>query len=419
MDTLDSESFLQSVYGIAEEQSSGIQEEVLRKLKEIDNADTGELSGNEIKFAEDSARMICGEKSMQDSFLGVSDKNMLLPEGTRFFQRFFSLDFRDVLLFVVEQEPQVRTLNFSSSFFSYDETVFYKNYSGAYPKREKKTVHLAFPYMVFVVVLIENYPLLYVYYAKKPLTSFDDLVFQVNLPNVYSSKVCNWFDKFSREENTPAKKVAKILTNFWGSRFSTDGNEGYYSLQKSNKMFSSIWEWEKNSKENPLFILDVNWLGESQFRYRFGKLLASIIGSISLENLIRESRRSRIDSKIKSFSSELGNRIRGHLTNICSSLVPRQEFPKLLEESLALRLSSGENLQGDSVKESEKKNEIVKGSRVKLRKDSEYYYLVPDISGEVISDFDYLYGGEIWARVKFDNGYDEYRFRRKDLELVE
>ena len=63
------------------------------------------------------------------------------------------------------------------------------------------------------------------------------------------------------------------------------------------------------------------------------------------------------------------------------------------------------------------KTEVEKGSRVKIRRDSRYARESKEV-GTVLGDFVHRHNGELFASVRFDNGFQE-KYRRSDLEFAE
>jgi len=304
-------------------------------LGKIDKKKT-EISTKSSKFSSNFIRGMSKE-SWPNKIFGrrFKDQDILLPEGTIFFDY---VPYKDIYVVVIEQEPQVRTLNFNRYFFERDYDYFRYKYSGTYPGKERSRLQLAFPYMVFVLALYKTgCGCVYVFYLNKPITSFEDKVYPVNIPNCYESgSACVYLDNYDPGD-TLLRKVEISLGGFWGGRFNTDGSTTYHKMQGKDRRFANIWEWEKNSLEEPSFVLKVDW---KTYEYVLGERIEFFARTLNFSEkifispdkvLIPETQR-----RIYSFAVEYGDFFSGFFKN--TSLFSSNShivFPRTLRSELS------------------------------------------------------------------------------------
>jgi hypothetical protein len=144
---------------------------------------------------------------------------MIYPEGTRFIHRE-----GEVTVLILEQPPQVRTLKISGKFY-----------------------HLAMPYTVFVLGFNGlKWSALKAGFRQAPLTSLNDHLLVAPLPNHGHGGqhgVCmgDFSPNFTKNKTSQANQV---ISAYWQTEFVSEGN------------FS---EWEKKTKDDPLFVLKQNY----------------------------------------------------------------------------------------------------------------------------------------------------------------
>lgn len=193
---------------------------------------------------------------------GKSDpeiEDAVLPQGTRFFSSNGRYSF-----FVIEQPPQLRTINFTNTFFM--ETLGISEESWIQFKSEHvktNSIQLSFPFVIFVIVVGEgNEFLLNVYYRNEPLRSMNDPIFKSNFPNVQKNgSACLNFSRSNKRSNTMAEKVNDLVAYFWDSWFNRDYLEqNYKPASKLDPRLKSIWHWEEESRKDPLFVLRIPWI---------------------------------------------------------------------------------------------------------------------------------------------------------------
>lgn len=163
---------------------------------------------------------------------------------------------------IIEQKPQVRTVSFN------EELVKSRNVAKLSVGRTESGYRytLAFPYVYFVLVFDKGkYTFHELYFRNKPLTSVREHIYLAPLPNVFRGEdrinkaMCmgHNFRKEVNEELTIARQVDLVIAEFWQKTFNADlGTGGHENVDKRIKNFAI---WQKNTEEDPLFVLGVNW----------------------------------------------------------------------------------------------------------------------------------------------------------------
>lgn len=183
----------------------------------------------------------------------------VLPEGTKFFSSKGPYSF-----VVVEQPPQLRTLNFTNTFFQSTLKMGENEWLQSKSVHNKaSSIQLSFPFVIFVVVVDnKNAYDLKVFYNDRPLRTLHDRIFRSNFPNVQENgSVCLSFSRGKGKDRSVAEKVNEIIAYFWDSHFSSDYVElNYNPSAKIDPRLKNIWAWEEESRKDPLFTLRVPWI---------------------------------------------------------------------------------------------------------------------------------------------------------------
>jgi hypothetical protein len=174
-----------------------------------------------------------------------SREGCILPLGTRFHVRKGDYDF-----FVIEQAPSVRTISVSSNFLRIDN---------------QKQFSLAFPYVVFLLVFERGrLQSQYTSYRNRPLESLGDRLCLPNLSNMDGLGVCTGFG--GHRVDGLAARVSEVISHFWASEFNNDLKANFDSYSRREETLKNFATWEKNSKKNPLFVLDIDWRPKCSLR---------------------------------------------------------------------------------------------------------------------------------------------------------
>lgn len=169
---------------------------------------------------------------------------LVYPEGTRFIHREGQLT-----TVAIEQPPQIRTVNI-----------------------EGRNYHLSFPFTVFILTFNKSQwtGQIHVTFRPKALGSMNDMLFEAGLPNMSGGYVCmgdfnNGHPSLKNQNLTI--QVNNIIGAFWQSKFTFGGGNDQFSRwigandlsakNGNNRSWStSITEWEKKSKKEPLWAVN-------------------------------------------------------------------------------------------------------------------------------------------------------------------
>jgi hypothetical protein len=127
---------------------------------------------------------------------------MVYPEGTRFIQKVGS-----TTVIVIEQQPQVRTVNIKGKFY-----------------------HLSMPYVYFITSFNNGVwgRLVLTGTRQKPLTSLNEQLNLLRLPNVTNHQVCMGKFMPTNGKNMTAQ-ISEIIGSFWQSEFNDSSFRCRYS----------------------------------------------------------------------------------------------------------------------------------------------------------------------------------------------
>lgn len=193
----------------------------------------------------------------------MQDDLLIYPEGTRFVRRRVATQ-----ILVLEQKPQTRTL------------AFHRNLEdGTYSGIGVEHYAVALPYTIFTLHFRNGaFQALYVGWRTQPLTSIDDPLFRPGLPNIGPDlAVCmgHEFKNIEWSGERMAERVNKVIGIFWQSTFNKDINDGFVALRRQYNQFESLKAWAKNSKVDPLFILNLSYNKVMTLRKQIEKLGAT------------------------------------------------------------------------------------------------------------------------------------------------
>ncbi|MFA5987911.1 MAG: hypothetical protein WC797_04675 [Candidatus Paceibacterota bacterium] len=218
--------------------------------------------------------------------ISMSTGIMALPNGTRFL-----FTQKDMSVFVVEQVPQVHTINF----------------------RGERLFKLAFPFVVFVVTLKGNaFRMLQVFFRKERLGRTTDSLLCPAIPNVRNDfSMC--FPAPGQHQN-PCDIVEEAIQNFWGSNFNNDLPGFMKSAQSKIPQVHSFDVWQENSRSNPQFAISLNWEPANM-------TLEEVVNRSMEAGTASESRDPTVESSA-GFVQKLGNHVSQDVQEACFFLVP-------------------------------------------------------------------------------------------------
>lgn len=233
-------------------------EKVLERIQQNVDAQVKEDSYPVIeKFCDDITQKL---SAMSQHWVDSSVSDLVMfPEGTRYI-------FRDgeYCTVVIEQQPQNRHINICGDVYL-----------------------LAMPYMQFIISFHnERFKNLYVGMTRKPAQSLDGMIFNPILPNINEHHVCTG-NMAVQKDGSMAEKVENIISGFWQSQFTEDG-DGFMHLFLEDNKIRNISDWQKKSQADPTFVL------HKDIKYRPGKTIRRFLagdegknGQISLANNLK------------------------------------------------------------------------------------------------------------------------------------
>jgi len=187
--------------------------------------------------------------------------------------------YRSEILHVVEYPPQVRMCKF--------------NVHG-----QKSARYLSMPYMQFTRYLGKQGMSLHVGFTNEPIQNIRQEVYFPPLPNIwYPSLQCCLM-------HCPNSKFDTAIQNFWNTRY-LDCEDWYcFPVLDKETPMRTYQKWERMTKENPAFILDVKWTHPCRIDLipefdRYGKLAD---GRISGKKEYGGSGTNRRDGPIREFA---------------------------------------------------------------------------------------------------------------------
>lgn len=166
---------------------------------------------------------------------------LLFPKNCRFcYQKGQST------IFVIEEEPQVRSLVIENSIMG---KIYDSNTHG------NSRVPLALPYIIFVMHF-KNNNLNYVYssWSVNPLTSLENMLYFPLLPNLHDNLSVCMADMPNRKTLNMLEKIDIALNGYWNSEFNSDLADRWWSKHLRHPKLESCKTWSEASLENPLFI---------------------------------------------------------------------------------------------------------------------------------------------------------------------
>lgn len=172
---------------------------------------------------------------------------VLFPRGCR-----FCYTRGESTIFVIEQDPQVRTLSFMKSMLG--ESFHFRAETPEY-------VSLALPYVVFVIHFRrDQFAGLYCGWRRHALTNLDNMLSRPILPNIHDTlNVCMGTDASTHYGNgSLAEKSLNILGTFWNSTFNNDVSSFWWGKSSISQNLRSARVWAEKSSQDGAFILQIN-----------------------------------------------------------------------------------------------------------------------------------------------------------------
>lgn len=267
----------------------------------------------------------------------VKDTPIIMPDNCKIA---YTKGIRTIL--VIEQKPQVRTVTLNRNLVKYEEIA--KNATGV--TKTGYRFNLAFPYVYFFMVFDEGkYEFHEVYFRNKMLTSSREHVHLAPIPNVFTNSdhihnnVCmgKGFASEVASENSIAKKANLVISDFWQRTFNDDLGDGGH--QKLDKRISDYDVWQENSKNDPLFVLSVNWPKGKTVKGIVEKLLDSRKQTSKIDAVDKEIR-----TKLENGVAKLTNKIKDEIKNAKAKELSQFELDQMAKSAIEKSLLSHSEL---------------------------------------------------------------------------
>lgn len=186
----------------------------------------------------------------------ASNEPFVFPKNCRFC---FSIGRK--LVVVIEQDPQVRTINIGTKLLGELE-------EGRCIDFERLTISL--PYSVFVFVFekapVPKFMSVSLGWRTSPIATIQDCISQPLLPNIHNNfTVC--LGQMNPGSVSLSEQVDVILDHFWCSRFNQDLSENWWAKKRLHQNLKTGRSWAEASINDPLFILGVNLENPKSLNY--------------------------------------------------------------------------------------------------------------------------------------------------------
>lgn len=179
---------------------------------------------------------------------------LLFPRGCR-----FAYSKGNQTVFVLEQEPQVRSLLFKKSLIE-------SNFSDL---NGSERVALALPYVIFIVHLNNGrFSNLYSGWRNAPLSSINDFICRPILPNIYDNlSVCTGILDSRQRSTEPNQICSEVINHFWNTQFNGDLSQHWDTRKKIDHRLGAVRVWEQESKKDSSFILGIEQKEEKSINH--------------------------------------------------------------------------------------------------------------------------------------------------------
>jgi hypothetical protein len=160
-------------------------------------------------------------------------------------------------IFVIEQEPQLRSLVFNRNMLgSINPNTVNPQVGDLDPER----LPFALPYAVFVLHFRNgHYSGVYSGWRTTPLRSLDDELSAPALPNLHDNLNVCMGRHFCPEGDSMSDMADSVIGTFWNSRFNNDLSAFWWDKSSLDARLVSGRAWSTASIEDPLFVLGVNF----------------------------------------------------------------------------------------------------------------------------------------------------------------
>jgi len=169
---------------------------------------------------------------------------------------------------IIEEPPAFRTIKAA---FNIDDEIYrledrgkieeygYQNYMRDHSSPFKFT--LAFPYVLFILYINDYYELNMseVYLRTQQMSGISDYLLKMPMYNISDTQGICLGSSASMRHRSLLHAIQNIIMTFWSAEFNTDYNYNYEAYRNVSQV-NTYLEWQYLSKENPMFIYDVDWI---------------------------------------------------------------------------------------------------------------------------------------------------------------
>jgi hypothetical protein len=177
----------------------------------------------------------------------------IFPRGCR-----FCFTKGDSTIFVIEQDPQVRSLAFQRGMLGDAYDVL----------RGTERVALSLPYVVFIFHFRTGVDAsVYTGWRNTKLRSLEDKLAKSLLPNNHDNMSVCMGNNFTPPQDTTfgrtmgrdlmAEHIDSAISHYWQSQFNNDLATDWWCKYKLDNRLADGKSWANNSESNPMFILEV------------------------------------------------------------------------------------------------------------------------------------------------------------------
>ncbi|MFW9871823.1 MAG: hypothetical protein ACFFG0_01890 [Candidatus Thorarchaeota archaeon] len=180
-------------------------------------------------------------------------------------------------LVLIEEPPAIRTISVSIKRTDLVNQLIregkleeygYGDLRGNYGKSPYR-FSLAFPYVIFILFFNEyfEYKRAKIFLRSRQLSGFSDNLLRNPMLNINSEQNVCLGDKIYGKRQSLYEAVHTAIDVWWGSTFNFDYTENY-NAYKSVPIINNYLEWEYFSRQDPMFIYNVDWIEYTQNIYQ-------------------------------------------------------------------------------------------------------------------------------------------------------
>jgi hypothetical protein len=214
----------------------------------------------------------------------LTNDTEILPIGCKYFKTFEN----GRKLLIIEEPPRIRTIKVDIGQEAVIEKLRttgklkeygYEDYLETKNGSKEHSFQLAFPYVVFVMLLNKKNGLVQMkpFFRLHPITSLSDYLFKAPLYNIPSSQsIC-----LGSLRNFPniLETTENIIETFWLNKYNKDYTDNIAEYEKSEAFeVHDYFSWQYFTKNDPMFIYNVKWI-----KYR--KNLNQVVNEIRDQSL--------------------------------------------------------------------------------------------------------------------------------------